>query len=639
MKSLWLFLFAVLMMVCVATSLGQIPRLLSYQGILADSLGNPKPDGSYSLTFRLYDAEFGGSAFWTETKTLQVKQGLFSTVLGDQVPFGASIQFDKAYWLGIQVAANPELSPRVLLTAVGYSLNSTKADTAAFAMAAPAQVFVDSARITGTVADNAITSAKIANGTIKSEDVEAGFVAPQADTALYALSAPQAPFVDSAGIAGTVADNAITSAKIANGTIKSEDVEAGFVAPIADTAMYALSAPVGLPSGTTGQTLRRAGSNWVADSLLYNNGNDIGIGTTLPGAHLDVHWEPPNNNINPVAVFRNTGGTSSAGAIGLRNNNNQFNIGITAGNAFGIAYNNNISLVTDLFRMTPTGDVGIGTITPLRKLDVNGAVHANDSIIIGSPTQNGTLMIDGATRSMTFNTDVAGDASVQLPDSSVSSLEILDEPGIAVKYGSYFFQLQNLTTNQIVDSITINVPAAGKVIVDAVGYALVDHVNGTTDNVGIHILADPNGDIFISGVSSFVIPAGLPAYTWYRYPFACKNIFNVSSAGSLKLYLVVKQPTGGNTGSSYVAASSIQATYYPTVYGNTPVAVSQLSKTADGSISLSGGAQTQQVTYQTAEEFNSAKARQMGVELDQLKERIRSLESQVNRMNGQHPNE
>ena len=55
-----------------------IPRMLSYQGKLTDSLGNPVPDGNYQLTLRLYTQGTGGSPFWTEIDTVMVKKGLFS---------------------------------------------------------------------------------------------------------------------------------------------------------------------------------------------------------------------------------------------------------------------------------------------------------------------------------------------------------------------------------------------------------------------------------------------------------------------------------------------------------------------------------------------------------------------------------
>jgi len=104
----------------------QIPRTLSYQGVLSDSTGLPKSDGPYTFTFSLYDTSVQGAPIWTETKTLDVKRGLFSTVLGDEIPFGIAVKFDRPYWLGLQVEAEPELFPRIPLTSVGYSFNSEK---------------------------------------------------------------------------------------------------------------------------------------------------------------------------------------------------------------------------------------------------------------------------------------------------------------------------------------------------------------------------------------------------------------------------------------------------------------------------------------------------------------------------------
>jgi len=47
-------------------------------------------------------------------------------------------------------------------------------------------------------------------------------------------------------------------------------------------------AEIELPSGTSGQTLRHSGTSWIANSLLFNNGTNIGIGTTSPAHRLHV---------------------------------------------------------------------------------------------------------------------------------------------------------------------------------------------------------------------------------------------------------------------------------------------------------------------------------------------------------------
>lgn len=114
-------------------SYAQIPKVISYQGILTDTSGNVKPDGNYDFTFHLYESSSGGSAIWTETKTLPVKKGLFSTNLGNQTAFDDNIKFDQQYWLGIKIGSDAELSPRINITSVGYSISSEYSDTAKYA--------------------------------------------------------------------------------------------------------------------------------------------------------------------------------------------------------------------------------------------------------------------------------------------------------------------------------------------------------------------------------------------------------------------------------------------------------------------------------------------------------------------------
>jgi len=138
---------------------GQIPRTISYQGVLCDATGKPKADNSYQMTFRLYEAESGGAAIWTGEKTVTLTRGLFTVQLG---PFDATLKFNKPYWLGIQVQGeSSELLPRISLSSVGYSFSAVNADTAAYAAKVK-----DGAVTTGNIADAAITAGKVASGQV-----------------------------------------------------------------------------------------------------------------------------------------------------------------------------------------------------------------------------------------------------------------------------------------------------------------------------------------------------------------------------------------------------------------------------------------------------------------------------------------
>lgn len=118
-----LVFFLMSFLTVVQRTFAQIPHTLSYQAVLTDNAGTPKPDGMYTITFRLYTALSGGAAIWTEPQTLQVKRGLFSALLGSVTPFGVDLTFAQPYWLTLQVAPDAEMSPRLPLTSTAYSLS------------------------------------------------------------------------------------------------------------------------------------------------------------------------------------------------------------------------------------------------------------------------------------------------------------------------------------------------------------------------------------------------------------------------------------------------------------------------------------------------------------------------------------
>ena len=104
-----------------ALCLAQAPQTLSYQGVLKNDDGTPVPDGNYDLTFHIYGTASGGTALWTEAHTVPVVNATFNAVLGSTETL--DLPFDVPYWLGIQVEGDPELTPRIELTAAPYALN------------------------------------------------------------------------------------------------------------------------------------------------------------------------------------------------------------------------------------------------------------------------------------------------------------------------------------------------------------------------------------------------------------------------------------------------------------------------------------------------------------------------------------
>ncbi|MDY0208374.1 MAG: hypothetical protein RBR82_17390, partial [Pseudomonas sp.] len=100
-----------------------------------------------------------------------------------------------------------------------------------------------------------------------------------------------------------------------------------------------------LPAGTSGQTIRHDGSAWVANSLLYNDGTNIGIGTTSPGAKLSVNTDTGSyptmelkyNDTKVVDIFSNA---SSNIFIGLDSGSNISSGAYNTGYGYQSLYSN-----------------------------------------------------------------------------------------------------------------------------------------------------------------------------------------------------------------------------------------------------------------------------------------------------------
>ena len=139
-----------------------------------------------------------------------------------------------------------------------------------------------------------------------------------------------------------------------------------------------------MPSGTSGQTLRHNDSGWIANDFLYNNGTNIGIGTTSPSAMLHVYGGdvliqeyPGQTSISltqgTVVTDNVVSGTSryvsSIGSTWL------WGSGVTS------TLNSDYHLVYypstrwDMTVLASNGNVGIGTLTPAQKLHVAGTIR------------------------------------------------------------------------------------------------------------------------------------------------------------------------------------------------------------------------------------------------------------------------
>ncbi|OGR76213.1 MAG: hypothetical protein A2X32_03000 [Elusimicrobia bacterium GWC2_64_44] len=116
-------LMALLLLPAIAAA---APSQINYQGRLVDATGNPL-SGSYTLTFRIYDAASAGTTLWTEPQTLTVDNGIFSAKLGSVANLPPSVFSADTRYLGVTVGADAEMTPRVQLLSVPYAIYAASA--------------------------------------------------------------------------------------------------------------------------------------------------------------------------------------------------------------------------------------------------------------------------------------------------------------------------------------------------------------------------------------------------------------------------------------------------------------------------------------------------------------------------------
>lgn len=97
------------------------PATLNYQGVLTDTTGQSLT-GQKTIVVKLYTSQTGGSAFWSDSYTVTLKNGQFSVVLGsDSNPLPAG-SFTGTTYIGVQVNSEAEMTPRQKMASVAYAL-------------------------------------------------------------------------------------------------------------------------------------------------------------------------------------------------------------------------------------------------------------------------------------------------------------------------------------------------------------------------------------------------------------------------------------------------------------------------------------------------------------------------------------
>ena len=246
-----------------------IPKSINFQGYLYRD-GNPM-DTTMTMWFGIYDAQSSGTQLFQQTvSNVLVTKGWFTVSL-DNIPNSVFPVAGPTRYLEVKApSTGPSLSPRISLVSVGYSYHAITADSAEYAKAAPLTRPITPPVYSDEIRDTTVTSAKIKDGAITMPKINqsgasTGQVIKWTGTAWAPRNDSTAPPTGPAGgdLTGTypnptIANNAVNSTKILDGSIRGIDI----------TKPCSLEASVVYPN---------------ALFLAKNNGNGNGIEVTNAG--------------------------------------------------------------------------------------------------------------------------------------------------------------------------------------------------------------------------------------------------------------------------------------------------------------------------------------------------------------------
>ena len=426
----------------------QVPATISYQGVLTDSEGNILSDGNYDLYFNLYDSFFNGNILWSESQTINLRNGIFNVILGEFVPI--TLPFDKQYWLGVSIGTDPELTPRIQLTASPYSMNSQR-------VAGGTNIFPNE----GNVGIGIKTPAEKleVSGTIRS--TTGGFKFPDGTTQTTAAT-------------GTASGNTLDQAYDQGGPGAGRMINA-------DAGAVNITGPNGLTvTGKIG-----IGTNSPSDNLEISENKDGFVGMTISNTNT-------SSNSSEGIYFNNEDG--SLAGISLYDVNHVYPSQMHIYNNRPLGSIHFSTQGEKKMTLANDGNLGIGTTNPQQKLHVNGLARfdvGGGQINISTPGNNPGIISfaqNGHRRDLVF-----GEGGIMLVASTSSSapangIQIGENGYVGINLGPNFLPInileiqQNSPTDPIADAWTTYSSKRWKTNIESINNAtnIIEHLRGVT---------------------------------------------------------------------------------------------------------------------------------------------------------------
>jgi len=418
MKKLFTFIIAVLI---TTTVWAQAPQKISYQAVVRNSTNQLITSHAVGMKISILQGSTTGTLVYTETQTPTTNaNGLISVEIGGGAGFDAINWATGPYFIKTETDPTGGTNYSIVGTSeflsvpyAMYSLNGT-----------PGPQGIQGA--TGPQGDQGIQGVTGATGAVGATGEQGpqgiqgstGAVGPTGATGADGATGPQGI----QGATGTQGDQGIQGATGATGS-QGVQGNTGAVGPTGATGFQGIQGVTGAtgptgaqgntgstgatgPQGNTGSTGATGatgllpsgavagntpywnGTQWIVNSSnIFNNGGSIGI----PGLSTPYDNTPfVNYNGLIFHTFNQTGVGTVSNIISTGNNTGNWPSEI----AFHTR--NSGGTLSEKVRISPIGNLGIGTTTPVAKLDVRGTSGATLKVVDGNQGVNKVLGDDGS---------------------------------------------------------------------------------------------------------------------------------------------------------------------------------------------------------------------------------------------------
>lgn len=370
----------------------QVPRKISYQGLLANMGGAPATDGTYGMAFGIYDSSAGEPPLWFEVQNnVAVTKGSFHVLLGSVSPL--SLPFDRTYYVEMTIISGPgvtssaTIAPRTELTSSPYALRSDSATYAkASAPSGDAGGSLAGAYPNPALALNAVTSANVADASLQGADLGADQVVKSINGMRDAVHVRG----EGGAIVTSSGDSLIITATGGGGGTGIQGVQStnntlDILNPAGPTATVNLKLPFSATTATSEATFGVANlSTGLALSGLSTAGVGV-LGGSADAAQFGV-WGV--NTGGGYGVGGSSGGLTTAGVWGA---NSGLGVGVLGTSLNGVAVKGS---------MTGTGAAGFfeinnaGSSNTALRTATNGTGSAFFATGRGKTFSNATMRIE-----------------------------------------------------------------------------------------------------------------------------------------------------------------------------------------------------------------------------------------------------